>query len=110
VVDPDVGPAFRPRGGFLEEESESGIQGVDEAFDRLRSAPESGYVTSGLVPVAAGQVFALRSRRDPGYGNVRCRYYGKMQIDAIDVSAGTLDLSFIVNPNCEKRQLVPENS
>ena len=76
-------------------------------FDALREAPESGYTNLEAVPVAVGDVFAVRSRRDPAFGNVRCRRFAKMEILAIDMGEGTVTFRHLRNPNCEKRTLVP---
>ena len=59
------------------------------------------------VPVSVGDVFAARSRRDPAFGSVRCRHFAKIEVLGIDPDEGTVSLLHLVNPNCEKRTLVP---
>ncbi len=96
-----------PRSAITEEDLESGLRLADVSFDDLRTAPESGYTTSGPVVAAEGDVLSMRSRRDPAFGSFRCRRYGKTEILSIDVSEGTMTMRHLVNPNCEKRTLVP---
>jgi hypothetical protein len=86
--------------------SEAGLQHVDETFEGLRNAPESGYVTDEPTAVSEGDVLAAISRRDPGISG-RCRYYAKIEILEIDESAGTIQFMHLINPNCEDRVLVP---
>lgn len=96
-----------PRGALIEEDEDSGLQQVSLAFEALTEAPEGGYVRLESVPVAVGDVFAGRSRRDPALGNIRCRRFAKIEILAIDAGEGTVSFRHLVNPNCEKRTLVP---
>ncbi len=96
-----------PRGALIEEDEDSGLQLVALAFEALTEAPEGGYVRLESVPVAVGDVFAARSRRDPALGNIRCRRFAKIEILALDGDEGTVSFRHLVNPNCEKRTLVP---
>lgn len=96
-----------PRSSIIEDEEDSGLQRVQVAFEELDEAPESGYVQLESVPVAAGDVFAARSRRDPAFGSIRCRHFAKVEILDVDTGEGTISFRHLVNPNCEKRTLVP---
>jgi hypothetical protein len=96
-----------PRGAIVEDEEDSGLRKLAVTFDQLREAPESGYVLLDSVHVAVGDVFAARSRRDPAFGSVRCRRFAKIEVLGIDRDEGTVSLLHLVNPNCEKRTLVP---
>jgi len=96
-----------PRGAITELGEDSGIQLVSRSFEDLREAPETGYVQLEPVPLAVGDVFAARSRRDPALGSIRCRRFAKIEVLAIDSEAGTVSLRHLTNPNCEKRTLVP---
>ena len=93
--------------GKVEEDSDSGLQLVGQTFDGLESAPEGGYEQVEPVPIQVGDVLAMRSRRDPAFGNVRCRRFAKMEVLELDGTEGTMSFRFLVNPNCEKRTLVP---
>lgn len=96
-----------PRGAIIEEDEDSGLLLSSRTFDDLTEAPEQGYVQLDSVPVAVGDVFAARSRRNPAFGSVRCRHFAKLEILEIDEGERTVSFRHLVNPNCEKRTLVP---
>jgi len=96
-----------PRAAIVGEDEDAGLQQMSVTFDALREAPEGGYTHLESLPVAAGDVFAVRSRRDPSFGSVRCRRFAKLEVLEIDVNEGTISFRHVVNPNCEKRNLVP---
>jgi len=96
-----------PRPAVIGEGEDAGLRPIATTFDALREAPETGYTTFDSLPVAAGNVFAVRSRRDPIYGSIRCRRYAKLEVLGIDEAEGTIEFQYLVNPNCEKRTLVP---
>ncbi len=96
-----------PRAAIVEEDLDAGLQRMLVDFDALREAPEDGYTNLEAVPIAVGDVFAVRSRRDPAFGNVRCRRFAKLEILALDTTEGTVSFRHLRNPNCEKRTLVP---
>ena len=106
-VDPAAGPSVRTRGGFLDEPDEAGVQVVEQGFDELLSAPEEGYAQEEAVGIGPGDVFVVRSRKDPAYGSVRCRYYGKFEVVEIDAEASRVMVRHLINPNCERRDLEP---
>jgi len=104
-----VGPdttTLRPRSDVTTDSASSGLQQVPVSFEELTQAPSDGYVTEEPVPVKVGDVLAGRSRRDPTF-SVRCLRYGKFEVLAIDVVAGTVTLKHLVNPNCEQTGLLP---
>ncbi|MDT8435170.1 MAG: hypothetical protein RRA92_00305 [Gemmatimonadota bacterium] len=107
AVQPGVGPVLQPRGMFDESETEAGVAVTDVAFEVLALAPEDGYATDAPTPIAAGDVVVVRSRRDPGFA-VRCRLFGKFEVVGIDLEEGTLSLRHLINPNCERRELTPD--
>lgn len=110
-LDDTEGPMLSSRGVFSEvEDDEPGIQTVLSSFDDLTKAPEDGYVVLDPVPISVGDVVVSRSRQDQSFGGLRCRYYGKFSIEAIDETEGTLTLIHLVNPNCEKRNLDPSKN
>jgi len=96
-----------PRAAIVGEDEDAGLQQLSVTFDALIEAPENGYTHLDSLPVAAGDVFAVRSRRDPAFGSVRCRRFAKVEVLEIDVQEGTMSFRHLVNPNCEKRKLVP---
>ena len=96
-----------PRGAVTGEDLDAGLKASTLTFDGLREAPEAGYTNLESVPVAVGDVFAVQSRRDPAYGSARCRRFAKLEVLEIDVDEGTISFRHLVNPNCEKRKLVP---
>ncbi|MEJ2481679.1 MAG: hypothetical protein P8049_00750 [Gemmatimonadota bacterium] len=109
--DEELGPTLVTRGSYiLEEDEQSGVQVVAVAFDDLREAPESGYVTSEPIPISEGAVFVTRSREDDAFGNLRCRYFGKFSVDEIDEELGLMTFSHLINPNCESRNLDPASN
>ena len=102
----DGGTVLWPRGAITGEGTDAGLQLSSFTFDGLREAPESGYTNLESVPVAAGDVFAVQSRRDPAYGSARCRRYAKVEVLEVDLDGGSISFRHLVNPNCEKRKLV----
>ena len=105
VVDGEAGPTFVPRSAFLGGESTAGLQQDDRAFDTIEEAPEADYVTDAPVPVAAGDVLTLISRRSESV-SVRCRLFGKLEVLTIEGTPATATVRVVVNPNCERRHLV----
>jgi len=106
-IQDDGSAVLWPREAVTEEDPDAGLQLSSRTFEDLVEAPEEGYSTSESVSVAVGDVFAVRSRRDPAYGSIRCRRYAKLEILDLDAAGGTVTFRHLVNPNCEKRKLVP---
>jgi hypothetical protein len=96
-----------PRAAIVDEVEDAGLRAMSTTFEALREAPTGGYVTGDSIPVSVGDVFAVRSRRDPAYGSIRCRRFAKIEVLALDPAAGTVTFQHLVNPNCEQRTLVP---
>lgn len=107
VVDEVEGPALLPRSGLLDDDSSAGVQADDGPFETLEQAPEDGYSMTELVPVEPGDVFTLVSRQNQRV-SVRCRVFGKLEILTVEGSPAVLTARVVVNPNCERRELVPE--
>lgn len=107
VVDDGGGPALLPRSGLLDDDSSAGIQPDDGPFDTLEQAPEDGYSTTELVPIEPGDVLTLVSRRNRRV-SVRCRVYGKLEVQSIEGTPAVLTVRIVVNPNCENRRLIEE--
>ncbi len=109
--DPDLGPVVQPRSVLVPDDGDgAGIQLVDTSFTELTEAPADGYTTDTPVQIAVNDVFVTRSRTDPAFGSLRCRYFGKFVVDAIDEVNESLTVRHIVNPNCEDRNLDPDTN
>jgi hypothetical protein len=102
----DGGALWWPRLAITGEDEDAGVQQLLVDLDAVREAPESGYTNLESLPVAVGDVFAMRSRRDPALGNIRCRRFAKMEVLGIDAEEGVVSIRHLRNPNCEKRKLV----
>lgn len=100
---------LRPRNQVLGGGAASGVQPLESAFGDLDEAPEGGYVTGSAVAVEEGDVLAGRSRQDPNFG-IGCRHFMKMEVLSVDRDAGTITFRHLVNPACERRNLVPGSS
>lgn len=90
--------------------SQSGVATLDgETFLSAEQAPadRSEYVSDAPVPIAAGQVYAVRTRRHPGLFGTQCNYYGKIEPLVVDVDARTIVFQFDVSGACNNRSLVP---
>ena len=108
IVDGAQGPALLPRAGLLGGESEAGLQHSDEVFEVIADAPASDYTTDVLVPIEAGDVVIMVSRRNPQLA-VRCRVYGKLEVLSIVGSPAVARINVVINPNCERRELIDED-
>lgn len=107
AVDPVLGPTLEPRGSVVGVESDAGIQPSSVEFDLLTMAPEGGYTKSESVPIAEGMVLVVRSRQTLAF-TTRCRVYGKLEIVSIEGTPAMTTIRYVVNPNCEQRNLEPE--
>jgi hypothetical protein len=106
-VDPALGPTLVVRGAVLGEESDAGIQLSSSEFDTLTEAPENDYTEDAPVAIAVGDVLAVRSRQSTAI-SFRCRVFGKIEILAIEGTPAVATIRFVVNPNCEQRDVEPE--
>lgn len=106
-----VGPRgqtqLRPRGQVIAGSSDAGLQIVSGPFEGVDEAPLSGYLRAGVLSIAAGDVVAVVSRRDPAFGGLRCRHFAKLEILDLDLSSLTVTFQILINPNCEQRSLTP---
>lgn len=105
-IDESGDPRLLPFGAVAEEDSEAGLQVVDETFEGLTEVPSDGYVQEEPVPIGEGDVLAVVSRTDPGSGFL-CRHFAKVEILEIDFDERSLTFRYLVNPNCETREIVP---
>ena len=100
---------LRPRNQVLGSGAASGLQPVQSSFEDLDEAPEGGYVTGSAVAVEEGDVLAGRSRQDPSFG-IGWQHFMKMEVLTVDRDAGTLTFRHLINPACDRRNLVPGSS
>jgi len=107
LVDSENGPTLRARESILGLESDAGLQTSDSEFDLLAKAPENGYTTNEPVSIAVGSVFTVRSRQTLSF-RTRCRVFGKLEIISIEGTPATVTFRFVINPNCEQRDIEPE--
>lgn len=108
-LDADLGPVLVPRSDFLDEESTAGLQEADLPFETLDEAPADGYTTDVPVPIREGMVFTVISRKSP-QTSVRCRLFGKLEVKSIEGTPAQVTLNAVVNPNCERRELIDDTS
>jgi len=109
LIDAELGPVLVPRSEVLDEESEAGLQVADQGFDTLDEAPAEGYTTDVRVPISEGMVFTMISRKSP-QTSVRCRLFGKIEVESIEGTPAQVTLNAVVNPNCERRELIDDTS
>lgn len=105
-ITPDGTMQLRPRDMVLGGISGQGIQKVTQTFEKLTEDPSGGYTTDSPVTVSKGDVLAVVSRSNPNFA-VQCRYFMKMEITAVNTSAGTITFRYLTNPNCEQRIVAP---
>lgn len=90
--------------------SQSALATMDgETFASAERAPadRSEYVSDAPIPIATGQVYAVRTRRHPGLFGTQCNYYGKIEPLEVDVDARIVVFQFDVSRACNNRNLVP---
>jgi len=86
--------------------SEAGLLRSEQAFDDILKAPKDGYDNETAFPIAIGDVFLVRSRRDRTNIFI-CSQYMKLEIIDIDLQNGTLLFAYLRNPNCGDTVLEP---
>lgn len=95
-----------PFGVVADSVNDAGFIRAETSFEGVTEAPTEGYSRSEPFPVALGDVFIARSRRDLSQILI-CNRYGKFEVVDIDTAAGTILLRYLINPNCGDRVLVP---
>lgn len=80
-----------------------------ETFESATEAPEdtTRYITDAAVPIRAGQIYVIRTRRHPGFFGTLCNYYGKIEPLATDFVSGSIHFQFDVSQACNNRDLIP---
>lgn len=95
-----------PFGVVADSANDAGFVRAGTGFEGVTEAPTDGYTRTEAFPVAVGDVFIARSRRDPSQVLI-CNRYGKFEVIDIDAGAGTILLRYLINPNCGDRVLIP---
>lgn len=105
--DPATGqPVLLPRAALglsSTNTADPGLQKRNEAFDDLEVAPSNGYVTEDKLPVAVGEVYAVRSR-------VICSALGVplyAKIEVLRFEESSIVLKVLSDQNCGYRGLEP---
>ena len=95
----DGTPELAPFSAATDTVTDAGLQASSESFGAILEAPETGYTIAEPVPVQAGDVLIARSRVDRTRVVV-CNQYAKIEIIRVDMAAGTITFSYLINPNC----------
>ena len=91
-----------------------GLQVIDKPFDSLTFAPNKSYKYDSTLVVGVGDVVAVQSVGSACSPSLYANpyIYGKITVDSLDRTAGTMRLRFTVDPNCGFRTLssgIPKN-
>lgn len=96
--------------GALGLSSDAGVAILEgESFESATEAPEDTtlYVSDAPIPIVAGQIYVIRTRRHPGFFGTLCNYYGKIEPLATDFVSGSVYFQFDVSGACNNRDLIP---
>ncbi|HEU0013650.1 MAG TPA: hypothetical protein VFQ45_08190 [Longimicrobium sp.] len=78
-------------------------------FEALERAPRnSSEYTSGLVNIAVGNVFTVRSRQFGTSLGFACTTFAKLKVVAVDAAAGTARFAIMANAGCDDERLVAD--
>ncbi len=106
-IEPDGRPVFVPRAALgIEPEATAnpGLQLRNESFEAITVAPNDGYVTDRVVPIAAGERYVVRGRVTCSIGVPK---YAKLEILTLDSNTRTVTFRIITNDNCGFKGLEP---
>lgn len=79
---------------------------VSDSFSQMTRAPLNGYITGDTIPVAAGDLFFVRTTVS-SCSILRVPLYAKVHVIAIDTAAKSIQLEVLANQNCGYRALKP---
>lgn len=81
----------------------------DVTLDEVTEAPPSSDFVKEPVPIEAGTVYVLRTRRSrcSQFTSLTGPRYGKLKAIAVDEEEGTYEFEVVVNPQCNDRALIP---
>lgn len=109
VTDLNGGLALTPSSAFPALESRARVHVVTAATlaDVTQAPRDTTLYTANAVPISAGDVYVVRSRRS-GCGLSSSGYrYAKLRPVEIDVQRGTFRFEIVRNPYCDDRSFVP---
>ena len=108
VTDVSGGLALAPAGAFVGLTSRAGIATVTgstlEEFGRAPS--DTSRYSSAAVPLEAGKLYVVRSRRE-SCGFSSGSKYAKLEVLETNPTTGTVRFRAITNPYCNDRRLIP---
>jgi len=99
-------PELLPFAAVTDTVTDSGLIRAGTSFEGVLDAPTEGYTLSEPISIAVGDVLIARSRADASQF-LACSRYAKLEILDLDVSAGSVTLRVLGNPNCGDTVLQP---
>ncbi len=96
--------------GYLGEPSGAGIVPMPGmTYDELIEAPADTalYVTREPVELSVGNVYVIRSHRQPDAFGFLCFFYGRIEALEVDHEEGILVFKHDRSPDCNNRRLIP---
>lgn len=78
-------------------------------LESVQEAPRDTILYSADVPVPVemGSVYVIRTRKVTDYYGYTCVYFAKLEPLGVDLEAQSLSFRYLVNPNCNSRDLSP---
>lgn len=112
LLSTEDGLRLAPAGSFDGITSHAGIAVESSGFEAVRSAPRdtAAYARTFSRPLRESEVYIIRSRRHFDAYHRSCSVYAKIQPLDIDEERGRFAFTFVRNPNCNDRSLVPTRS
>lgn len=109
LTDYEGGLALVPASAIagLESRARIGVLPGRELDDVTEAPRDTTAFTVAPLPLRAGDVYIVRSRRASCGGFSSGFRYGKLRAVSIDAAAGTLLFEIVVNPFCDNRSFVP---
>jgi hypothetical protein len=110
LAEEDGAFVVKPSGAFQGVPPGPGVTVMERGrtFEDVTRAPDGldAYVRTESVPLEAGRVYVVRTRRTTGFLGA-CIYYGKFEVMEMLEEEGRVRLQLVVNPNCNNRSLIP---
>lgn len=109
LTDHEGGLALVPASAFrgLESRARVGVLPNRELEEVTQAPRDTTAFGVEAVPLRAGDVYIVRSRRASCGGAATGFRYAKLRPVAIDVAAGTMRFEIVRNPYCDNRSFVP---
>jgi len=100
----DTTAVLLPRGA-LGLYRDGGLQLTRTPYDSITFAPNSGYDEGTPLAVSVGSVVLAASRSQTCNIGYVYPYYAKMAVTALDLTARSITLHMLIDPNCGYRSL-----